>query len=404
MATPGLTVAAHRRVQIRAAIAVVLALPVLAAAIVLTDAGGVALLVPFGVAGLVLAVRRPGQPIAWLLLLMAIGLGLGTTRVVATADELLGGTATAIGEFTAWANGIGWVIVFAGLAGIALVFPNGTLPTGRWRTVARAVAVAFVPISVLLVFGPTINVTAPGYPNGLDVANPYALPLLAGIELGSSTQVLWPTMFVLSFVAMVSLFDRFRRSTGLARLQYRWLAWALALVAVASLVWAVLTTVIRIDVPFVAAAVVLVSYPTIPFAILVAVLRYRLYEIDRIISRTLGWGLATATVAAVFVVAVLALQAALVDVTQAETLAVAASTLLAFAVFQPVRTRVQAFVDRRFDRPRLEAERSLAAYGERLQHEVDLPTVTRDVEETVVAALRPSAAALWIRPSRQARP
>ena len=166
---------------------------------------------------------------------MALGLALGTTRVVASADELLGGTATAIGEFTAWANGAAWVVVFAGLAGIAFVFPDGTLPAGRWRTGARAVAVAFVPVSVLLVFGPTINVAAPGYPNGLDVPNPYALPLLAGIELGSPTQVLWPTMFVLSFVAMVSLFDRFRRSTGLARLQYRWLAWALALVAVASL-------------------------------------------------------------------------------------------------------------------------------------------------------------------------
>ena len=100
----------------------------------------------------------------------------------------------------------------------------------------------------------------------------------------------------------------------------------------------------------------------------------------------------------------LALQAALAGLVQGQALAVAASTLLAFAVFQPVRARVQAFVDRRFDRPRLEAERSLAAYGERLQHEVDLRTVTRDVEETAVSALRPSAIALWIRPSRPARP
>ncbi len=107
-----------------------------------------------------------------------------------------------------------------------------------------------------------------------------------------------------------------------------------------------------------------ISYPAIPIAVVVAVLRYRLYEIDRLVSRTLGWGLATATVAGVFVVAVLALQAALADVTQAQTLAVAASTLLAFAVFQPVRSRVQALVDRRFDRPRVEAERSVADYAE----------------------------------------
>ncbi len=146
-----------------------------------------------------------------------------------------------------------------------------------------------------------------------------------------------------------------------------------------------------------------IAYPCVPIAVVIAVLRYRLYEIDRLVSRTLGWGLATTTVLALFVVAVLALQAALSGLIQGQALAVAASTLLAFAVFQPVRARVQAFVDRRFDRPRLEAERSLAAYGERLQHEVDLRTVTRDVEETAVSALRPSTIALWIRPSRPAR-
>ena len=129
-------------------------------------------------------------------------------------------------------------------------------------------------------------------------------------------------------------------------------------------------------------------------------LRYRLYDIDRLLNRTLGWGIATGTVAAVFVVAVLALQAALVGVTQAQTLAVAASTLLAFAVFQPVRSRVQAIVDRRFDRPRVEAERSVAAYAGRLRNEVDLETLTRDIEQTAVGAVRPSAAAVWIRRAR----
>ncbi|HEX5828098.1 MAG TPA: hypothetical protein VFY23_11285, partial [Candidatus Limnocylindrales bacterium] len=124
-----------------------------------------------------------------------------------------------------------------------------------------------------------------------------------------------------------------------------------------------------------------------------------LYEIDRIVSRTLGWALVTGSIVAMFVLAILALQALLAGITQGQTLATAASTLLVFAAFQPIRRGVQAIVDRRFDRPRLEAERSLAAYGDRMQQEVDLATLSRDMEETVHAALRPSSASVWIRRS-----
>jgi hypothetical protein len=132
-------------------------------------------------------------------------------------------------------------------------------------------------------------------------------------------------------------------------------------------------------------------------AVAIAVLRYRLYEIDRLVSRTLGWGIATAAVVTGFALLVLSLQASLAGVTQGGTVAVAASTLLAAAAFQPVRTRVQAVVDRRFDRPRLEAEGNLAAYGERLQQEVDIDALVRDVEDTVARTIRPSATGIWIR-------
>jgi divalent metal cation (Fe/Co/Zn/Cd) transporter len=143
-----------------------------------------------------------------------------------------------------------------------------------------------------------------------------------------------------------------------------------------------------------------VSYPAIPVAVVIAVLRYRLYEIDRLVSRSLGWALATATIVAVFVGAVLALQAALSGVTQSGTLAVAVSTLLAFALFQPVRRRVQALVDRRFDRPRLEAERILAGHGERLRQETDLERIETGVLDTVSDTLRPTSASVWIRHAR----
>jgi hypothetical protein len=387
-----------RAIRVRTLLAAGLALPVVFATAVLSEAGGILLMLSYGIPGLVLAVRRPRQLIAWLLLLMAIGLALGTSRVTATLEDLLAGTADPLGEFTAWANGTGWVFVLAGLMGIALVFPSGSFPTGPWGRVGRLLIATTIPVVILLVGGPVMNVTVPGYPSGVDVPNPYALPFLAGVPVSPGLNtLLWLVLVVPSFVAGLSLVARFRKSTGQERLQYRWLASALALVGIGSLGWALVTNALRLDLPLLAAGIVALTYPAIPIAVVVAVLRYRLYEIERLVSRTIGWGLATAAVIGMFVVAVLGLQAALSGITQGQTLAVAASTLLAFAAFQPIRSRVQALVDRRFDRPRLEAERSLAAYVERLQHEVDLATLTRDVEATVRATLRPSSAGLWIR-------
>ena len=137
--------------------------------------------------------------------------------------------------------------------------------------------------------------------------------------------------------------------------------------------------------------------PACPLAIGIAVVRYRLYEIDRIISRTIGWALVTGLLVAVFIGGVLALQALLADFTQGQTLAVAASTLVAFALFQPVRRRVQRAVDRRFDRARYDGERTAAAFAERLRDEVDLVTLAAELQGTVGAAVRPTISSLWLR-------
>ena len=389
------------RILARSVAAAMIALPLVVAGLVLADPGGVVLMGSYLVPGLVLAVRRPGQPIAWLLVVTAIGLGLGTTRVTAGHAELVAGVASPLEQVAAWANGNGWAFVFAGLTGIALVFPGGSLPGGRSGVLARALVVAFAVDAVLVLCGPIVNVTLHTHPYGVDVPNPFALPVLAdSAALVAANGVLWAAMFGITILASMSLLVRFRRSTGLERLQYRWLAWAIVVVALASALWALVRNVLQVELVSVANLIVLVAYPAIPVAVVVAVLRYRLYEIDRLVSRTLGWGLATAAVLAVFAVLVLALQALLAQLfTQGQTLAVAASTIVASAAFQPVRARVQAVVDARFDRPRLEAERSLGAFGERLQHEVDLPTLVREVEATVGNTLRPTAAGLWIRPS-----
>ena len=381
--------------RVRAAIAIVVTIPVLVIVARLSDPLAFPLVASYLVTGLLLVVRRPRQPVAWMLVLAAAGLALGSMVVTATLEDLQAGSADAVGRFTAWANSVGWNLVLAGFTGIGLSFPTGTMPRGRWGVIAWIVVLAFVPLAIANWFGPTIDVKLSGYAGAVEVPNPAGWLALAG-ELSSSLIVV---LFGLFVVAQVALLARFRVSAGVERLQYRWLAWAFALAGTATLFWALMVFGLEVDSTLVPNLVVVFTYPAIPIAIVIAVLRYRLYDIDRLVSRSLGWGIATATVLGVFVVVVLALQAALNGITQGQTVAVAVSTLLAAAAFQPVRRRVQAVVDARFDRPRLEAERSLAAYGDRLQQEVDIETLARDVEETVSRTLRPSAAGIWIRGS-----
>ena len=134
-----------------------------------------------------------------------------------------------------------------------------------------------------------------------------------------------------------------------------------------------------------------------PVTIGIAVLRYRLYEIDRIISRTIGWALVSGILVAVFAGVVVALQTVLAGITQGETLAVAASTLVAFAIFQPVRRRVQSAVDRRFDRARYDAQRTVDTFAEHLRSEVDLGRLRSALVVTADRAVRPVGAAIWLR-------
>ena len=133
-----------------------------------------------------------------------------------------------------------------------------------------------------------------------------------------------------------------------------------------------------------------------PIAIGIAVIRYRLYEIDRLISRTIGWALVTGILVAVFGVLVVALQAALAPVTDESTLAVAASTLVAFALFQPLRRRVQTAVDRRFDRALYDGQRTIDAFAGRLRSEVDLTTIRTSLATTADEAVRPTTATVWL--------
>jgi hypothetical protein len=140
-----------------------------------------------------------------------------------------------------------------------------------------------------------------------------------------------------------------------------------------------------------------VSFAFLPVAIGIAILRYRLYEIDRLISRTISYGVLTAIVGGLFVGFILVFQAVLAPVTGSNELAVAGSTLLAAALFQPIRRRVQRLVDRRFNRSRYDAERTVAAFAARLADEVDLEQLRAEILATVIATVEPSSVSLWLR-------
>jgi hypothetical protein len=287
---------------------------------------------------------------------------------------------------------------FLGYALLGLVFPSGRFPEGRWRRPTLIVLALAAVASALSMISPVMSITVEGGVATLLIPNPYAV--IPGSDIWTilpDGDLAFLPALVLLLLSVPSVILRARQSTGIVRLQMRWLAAALAFLLGAIGVGAALILV-GSSVGRLAWLPALIAFATIPLAVLVAILRYHLLEIDRLISRTIGWGLATGILAAVFFGAVAALQALLVDVTQGETVAVAASTLLTAAVFQRVRRRLQVAVDRRFDRAHADRDHMLAAVSARLRDEVDLATIQGEILASASDVLRPTATAIWLRP------
>jgi hypothetical protein len=208
--------------------------------------------------------------------------------------------------------------------------------------------------------------------------------------------VSWTSIIGFSAAAL-SIVIRYRRGDEVERHQLKWL---IAVVTVAAVAFPVAFIAPASPVTDVAFVLGLFALLALPVAIGIAILRYRLYEIDKLISRTIGWTVVSGLLVATFALLVIGLQAVLQGMTQGDTLAVAASTLVAFALFQPVRRTVQRAVDRRFDRARYDAQQTADRFAERLRHEVDLDTLAIELEGTVRGVIRPTAASLWL-PGRE---
>ena len=331
------------------------------------------------IVGALIASRLPDNPIGWVW--CAAGLANGLSELPIPAVQVLG-----------WPRSVAWVVGtfgFLALVGLLsfvfLLFPTGRLPSPAWRWVAGAAVTlpAVLMLAVLFVHNPE-DPTA---------ATPWALRGAAGRYLLQTLIVGVHLLFGLAVVSMSSLVFRFRRAGPVERRQLSWFLYAAAVNGVVLILGiAGLVPPRRFDTILSAAAIAL-----LPVAVGIAVLRYRLFEIDRIVSRTVSYGLLSAGLVGLYLVVVGVLRPLLEPVTGSSALAVAGSTLAVAAVFNPARRRLQAAVDRRFDRARYDAARAVDVFAARLREQVDLDEITATLRDTVAATVAPGRVAVWLR-------
>jgi hypothetical protein len=341
--------------------------------------------------GALLASRRPRHPVGWLLL----GIGLGLAANVLVEPYVKYGLLVRPGSLPAarYLVGLTYVttLIWLSCAGFVLLLtPTGRLPSPRWRWWARAAAAAPLVVALALLVQP--DPLAPEYRG-----NPLAVPALSRVLVVPAVAGI---VIILGspLVGAGSLVGRFHRARGTERQQLRWLALAAVLGALLLLVALVAAFVFSED------GVVLTSLALcvalLPLATGAAILRYRLYDLDRIISRTLAYGLLSVLLGLGYATVVLGLGRLL---PQRSSLAVAAATLTVAAVVQPLRRRIQAAVDRRFNRRRHDAALTIAAFGHRLRDQVDLDTLTGELLAVVDQTIQPTQASLWLRPPGPSR-
>jgi hypothetical protein len=345
------------------------------------------------VVGGLVASRLPGNLVGWLFLGGALGSairGFGEQYaiygILAEPGSLpLTRTMVSVSSLLV---GVGPVLAFVLLP---LYFPNGKPVSPRWNLVAW-IALALLPVlTALNTFSPGEAVYGRGIPNPLAVD---ALRPLAD----AVNPILFGSYIALIFAAAVSLVVRFRRSRGTERQQLKWFTYAAAFIPV----WFLLNSPIERAFPNLFAVVDALVIAGVPVAAGIAILRYRLYDIDRIINRTLVYASLTAMLAALYLGGVVVLQYALRGLTGGGSqLAVVASTLAIAALFNPLRRGIQSFIDRRFYRRKYDAAKTLASFGARLRAETDLDSLGDDLVGVVQETVQPEHASLWLRSTKK---
>jgi len=338
----------------------------------------------FAGVGCVIAVRRPGHPIGWLL----SAIGLLFAIVVATSGVSVwilstGSLPGAVGEWISVASNL-WVVAL-GLIGtqLPLRLPDGALPSPGWRWFSRASIVLIVVSLVGMAVAPVVDPVVPGTENPVEVES---LKWLATVFLG---------VLICFLVALVALVQRYRRSDARERVQLRWMALGGVGFFVVYFVTLPLADALGEGTPAADAltSISQVAFAALPVSIGYAVLKHRLYDIDAVVSRALVYGTLTIALGTAYLGLVL-----LAGLTVGDSgVAVAASTLAVAALFRPARARIQALVDRRFFRRRYDAAITLERFGARLRDEIDLEALGDDLRGVARETMQPAHVSLWLR-------
>jgi hypothetical protein len=357
----------------------------------------------FSTVGAVVARRRPHNPVGWLfcaggLVAAIVGFAEYSVYAILTRPGSL-----PLGAEVVWVATWIWWLLLSAVAYVLLVFPDGRLLSPRWRPLAwlAGIGPATMAVGIALEPGPLEEFAV--------VRNPFGLEEL---EDGGSVGELVDLLGLLGVLGVLfplvgagaSLVLRFRRARGDQRLQLKWIAFAAALAATAEATSIGMFLLVG-SVPMAIEVLVIFALAGIPVAAGMAILKYRLYDIDRIINRTLVYGLLTVLLGVIYAGIVLMLGQLFGGLGEdPPSWVVAGATLAVAALFQPARRRIQQVVDRRFNRRRYNAARTVEAFSVRLRDEVDLDVLTAELLVVVDQTIQPTRASLWLRPSAQVGP
>jgi hypothetical protein len=351
------------------------------------------------VGGMIAPRLPPHNSVGWLFCIIGLLAGMRLFVAEYAIVTLLAEPGTPLsslpgGEALAWVSSWLWVSHIGLFLFLALLFPDGGAPSSRWRFFAWIVGMVIVVGTVAVAVWPE---TAAGFDF---ISHPL------GVE--TATDVVNPVetiLYTLALVAMSSLVVRLRRSKGVERQQVKWFAYAVVVLATSAiLAYVVAETMGILWLGWIISVLVIVGVVGLPVAVGIAVLRYRLYNIDLIINRTLVYGSLTALLVSFYVGGIMVFEGLLRALTgQGSQLAIVASTLAVAALFNPLRHRIQSFIDRRFYRRKYDAKRTLEAFSAKLRNQADLDTLGDDLVGMVRETMQPAHVSLWLRPETSSK-
>lgn len=352
--------------------------------------------------GALLCTHRPENPIGWIFLVSSLTTGFAVSAYE-YGDYITATAPGALSEITLlfWLGAWGYLVVFTVPPTFGLLFfPTGRLPSGRWRPFAWFLGIWFAMEIASEMFSPG---SLDPEPDGTysQFTNPVGIGSLSGIlDVILAVDEMIPLTPLLFIGAIVSVFARLRRATPVERLQIKWFAYAAPIpllgLIVGEVIIALSESTTRGD-ETAGDLIAILGVALLPVAIGIAILRHNLYDIDRLINRTLVYGSLTASLVGGFAGSIILFQSILSPLTQGNDLAVAGSTLLVFALFRPLRERLQRFVDRRFYRQKYDAGQTLQSFGLTARDAVDIDQLNDHLTRVVVTTLQPQHVSLWFR-------